>query len=184
MDTETHDMSLSPEIDRIIEDVLRGTADCRETALPRRMGGRFARQQDYVRAARPPRSHEPGISPLEIDTEKSAVESAQKEWASSLPGISCPCVLPQPWCFRSAWRWRIFYCVRGNKMPMWRCLAYGALSEVLWRPARMARKCGQRQQLARISGRLAGKERRVSLSGEGYFEVNADTEHPFIVRAW
>ena len=30
---------------------------------------------------------------------------------------------------------------------------------------------------------FAGKERRVSLSGEGYFEVNADTEHLFIVRA-
>lgn len=31
--------------------------------------------------------------------------------------------------------------------------------------------------------RFRGKERRVTLSGEGYFEVSKDPKHPFIVRA-
>lgn len=185
MDTETHDMSLSPEIDRIIEDVLRGTADCRETAL----------LEEWVAASPDNRTmfeqkralHEamsPAFSPLEIDTEK-ALSRVHKRMgvkpAWHLFALRFAAAMVLPLCVALAYLLLRAPAQNADVAMLSLTAPFGSVLETrlpdgsqVWLNANSSLE---------YPAVFAGKERRVSLSGEGYFEVSADTEHPFIVRA-
>lgn len=184
-DTDNHDTELSPETDRLIDTVLAGTADSRETSLLEEWvaaspGNRriFEQKRALHEAMQPP------FSPGEINTEKALSFLHMKMghgYKRRLFALRFAAAMVLPLCVAIAYL-LLRTPAENNDVQMLSISAPfgGLLQTQLPDGSRVWLNANSTLQYPTV---FNNDDRRVTLSGEGYFEVKADKSHPFVVCA-
>lgn len=183
MGTDKYDSGLSPEIEHMIDDVLNGRADSHETSLIEEW---VVESPDNRRVFEQKRALHgvlaPPFAPDSIDTEKALTSLHRRmgvhtSWRMVMLQFAAAMVLPL--CGVIA-----YLLVRTPSMPddnpvMSISAPFGGLLQTslpdgsqVWLNA---------NSTLEYPAVFDSNERRVALRGEGYFEVRADREHPFVV---
>lgn len=184
-DTDKYDSELPPEMDRIIDTVLEGTADSRQISLLEEW---VAASPDNRRIFEQKRAlHEamqPPFSPGEINTEKALSFLHMKMgygYKRRLFALRFAAAMVLPLCLTVAYL--LLRTPAENNDVQMLCISApfgGLLQTQLPDGSRVWLNANSTLQYPSV---FNDDHRRVTLSGEGYFEVKADKSHPFIVCA-
>ncbi len=183
MDTETYNNELSPELDNIIEKVLRGAADAHETSLLEEW---VAADSENRRIFEQKRALfevlEPAFNPASVNVElalKRIHRKMRHSFDLRLFALRFAAAMVLPLCV--AIGWLLLRTPAEAETPMLSISApFGGLLQTklpdgshVWLNS---------NSTLEYPVMFDGDQRLVALTGEAYFEVNADKRHPFIVR--